>query len=642
MKKLKKLLITTLVLALSITQVQATAVDSSDVAVKLTQEASQIDVILSTGIPIDINSKGIITVADNLTVINNSPAPVEVTGVKLSATDFTLVDWNSYAGYKAGEKYLTMKFDNQPLIPSAITFTDFIINKDSARNMKYDAKLPVQLADVNSSEIAQAVFTIDWADGADTSGASTTVTTCDHAYVEHVCTKCGEAEPGYYASVTVFYPWDELTATYGLDVESDYTEETAQTSPSHVAQILPSLPTEETQSASIFSLFTVYASEEYLSKLVIPSSITRIGNYALTFFDGAENVTIQDGVTQLGEGAFEGSEVSSVELPDTISKIPDNAFKACTDLTDITLPTELEEIGDGAFSGCTSLSGVIIPDSVTKVGPDAFTGVSNVTGGEDLEGYPFGMAHTCSYEWVDVIKATCTEDGKQQEVCTVCRAVGLTMTMQAQGHKYVYTTAVEPTCTELGISKGVCACGDTTTGTIPMLGHNYGESVTTKTATCTEYGEKKSSCTRCDAYMVVDVSPTGHSYKTKSVTSEYLKSEATCTSPAYYYYKCDNCDAKGTSTYRNGSSLGHIIDTTGTPTYTIKGESDCTECLVYCCSREGCTHNERETTYSHWVEVVDGVTKCVMCDYTADDIEQEQDIFEETIMQFLTEHGLDY
>lgn len=36
-----------------------------------------------------------------------------------------------------------------------------------------------------------------------------------------------------------------------------------------------------------------------------------------------------------------------------------------------------------------------------------------------------------------------------------------------------------------------------------------------------------------------------------------MKSSATCTSAAIYYYKCIRCTAKGTNTYTSGSSLGH-------------------------------------------------------------------------------------
>lgn len=71
-----------------------------------------------------------------------------------------------------------------------------------------------------------------------------------------------------------------------------------------------------------------------------------------------------------------------------------------------------------------------------------------------------------------------------------------------------------------------------------------------ESATCTE--DKK--CTVCD---YVGVAALGHNYTSQTTTSTYLKSTATCTSVAVYYYKCIRCTAKGTNTYTYGSSLGH-------------------------------------------------------------------------------------
>ena len=48
-----------------------------------------------------------------------------------------------------------------------------------------------------------------------------------------------------------------------------------------------------------------------------------------------------------------------------------------------------------------------------------------------------------------------------------------------------------------------------------------------------------------------------HDFSSKTETSTYLASDATCVMPAKYYYKCTGCSEKGTSTYTSGKSLGH-------------------------------------------------------------------------------------
>ena len=43
-------------------------------------------------------------------------------------------------------------------------------------------------------------------------------------------------------------------------------------------------------------------------------------------------------------------------------------------LKEITIPDGVIEIGDGAFEGCKSLEKITIPDSVTVIGKNAFHG----------------------------------------------------------------------------------------------------------------------------------------------------------------------------------------------------------------------------------------------------------------------------
>ena len=70
------------------------------------------------------------------------------------------------------------------------------------------------------------------------------------------------------------------------------------------------------------------------------------------------NVTVRDGITKIGEGAFSGrTGLTGITLPESCTVIDPNAFKNCTALTDINFPEKLELIGRNAFynSGITSL-----------------------------------------------------------------------------------------------------------------------------------------------------------------------------------------------------------------------------------------------------------------------------------------------
>lgn len=93
----------------------------------------------------------------------------------------------------------------------------------------------------------------------------------------------------------------------------------------------------------------------------IPSSVSKIADYAF----------------------FLCSELTSVDIPSSVTSIGQQAFSVCTGLTSITLPLSLTSIGKCAFQNCNSIKGdLVIPSSVTSIGYQAFEfciGLTSVT-----------------------------------------------------------------------------------------------------------------------------------------------------------------------------------------------------------------------------------------------------------------------
>jgi hypothetical protein len=71
-----------------------------------------------------------------------------------------------------------------------------------------------------------------------------------------------------------------------------------------------------------------------------------------------------------------------------------------------------------------------------------------------------------------------------------------------------------------------------------------------------------------------------HVYGIQNTSPEYLKSLATCTTPATYYYSC-KCGAKGTETFTRGEPLGHNYVNKGTDAKYLKTAATCTKPAVY-------------------------------------------------------------
>jgi hypothetical protein len=92
------------------------------------------------------------------------------------------------------------------------------------------------------------------------------------------------------------------------------------------------------------------------------------------------NVTIPNGVTSIGAGAFaDCSSLSSVSIPNTVFNIGDNAFYWCINLTGVTIPDSVTIVGDEAFNGCFSLTEVTIGSGVTSIGGEVFADCTTLT-----------------------------------------------------------------------------------------------------------------------------------------------------------------------------------------------------------------------------------------------------------------------
>jgi BspA type Leucine rich repeat region (6 copies) len=84
-------------------------------------------------------------------------------------------------------------------------------------------------------------------------------------------------------------------------------------------------------------------------------------------------------VTSIGAQAFEDDEVTNVVIPSSITNIGDSAFAGCAYLAGVYIPNSVISIGDEAFKSCYSLTSVVIPNSVTSIGYAVFSDCNGLT-----------------------------------------------------------------------------------------------------------------------------------------------------------------------------------------------------------------------------------------------------------------------
>ena len=116
-----------------------------------------------------------------------------------------------------------------------------------------------------------------------------------------------------------------------------------------------------------------------LSNIVIPDSVTSIGDWAFRHCCSLSEVVIPDSVTSIGDCAFDWCRsLSKVVIPDSVTSIGNGAFSSCYSLSDIVIPSSVTSIGDNAFEWCYSLSDIVIPSSVTSIGDTVFNNCSSL------------------------------------------------------------------------------------------------------------------------------------------------------------------------------------------------------------------------------------------------------------------------
>ena len=97
-----------------------------------------------------------------------------------------------------------------------------------------------------------------------------------------------------------------------------------------------------------------------------------------TLVVGCKGTIIPDGVTTIGVDAFNGSGLTSIDIPASVTTISSYAFDNCELLRSITLPEGLTSIGSMAFRSCKALKTIVIPDGVTTIIGGTFQGCDSL------------------------------------------------------------------------------------------------------------------------------------------------------------------------------------------------------------------------------------------------------------------------
>lgn len=111
-----------------------------------------------------------------------------------------------------------------------------------------------------------------------------------------------------------------------------------------------------------------------IDKVVLPPTLKKIGGYAFQR-TSLTSVNIPDNVETIEDNAFgRAKQLQEVHLPDSLTSLGGGAFEYCSNLRAVKIPSKIKVITWDAFRYCSSLQSVELHDSITGFGSESFAG----------------------------------------------------------------------------------------------------------------------------------------------------------------------------------------------------------------------------------------------------------------------------
>ncbi len=123
------------------------------------------------------------------------------------------------------------------------------------------------------------------------------------------------------------------------------------------------------------------------TKIIIPNSVTTIGNNVFKNFSGnLTELKLPEGLTSIGSYAFYGVQANcELELPSTLKNIGSYCFSRATFNGQLNLPDSIMSIPDSAFS-YGKYTGLKLPKNLSTIGPSAFSSIPTMKGKLSIPG----------------------------------------------------------------------------------------------------------------------------------------------------------------------------------------------------------------------------------------------------------------
>lgn len=128
---------------------------------------------------------------------------------------------------------------------------------------------------------------------------------------------------------------------------------------------------------------------KYVGDIIIPASITyngtvykvtRVKDEAFRFCKEITSITLPEGITHIGKDACDGCKnMKAINLPSTLKSIGSCAFFECESLESITIPNSVDYMGGKVFYCCYNLKSAVLSENVDEISKYTFYGCKNLS-----------------------------------------------------------------------------------------------------------------------------------------------------------------------------------------------------------------------------------------------------------------------
>jgi hypothetical protein len=118
----------------------------------------------------------------------------------------------------------------------------------------------------------------------------------------------------------------------------------------------------------------------FITSIILPNSLTSIGDEAFRYCNNLTSITIPNGVTSIGKFAFANyASLTSITMPNSITNMEVGIFVESRSIISVNISNSVTNLRDGTFGQNIKLPSITIPKSVTGIEGGTFYQCDNLT-----------------------------------------------------------------------------------------------------------------------------------------------------------------------------------------------------------------------------------------------------------------------